>query len=93
MHRPIECTLKGEEKAGADRSDICAFFAEAIAETGREDIASIRLVASSDTEAQATLLDASGEVVAELGYAIMDRKLGSDSWQMLASALAREVRR
>lgn len=93
MDGEISCTLKGEAQAGASSEEICALFVEAMKEAGQADVERIALTALSETRAKAVALDHSGNTLADLDYAIMDRELALDSWNNLARSLLRELQR
>lgn len=92
MDRNIECTLEGEALAGAEAGEVCNAFREVLAEADLGDVARVELVALSETEAKARVIDSRGAVRVELGHAIMDRTMSLPSWRNFAKGVAKVLR-
>lgn len=87
----LQCSLEGEGQAGAAASEICVLFQEAAARSGREDVHSIVLAATSKNSASLRAFAKDGTALAQLDFRIMDRPLMLSAWQDFARSFEKEL--
>ena len=88
----LKCTMAGEEHAGATAADVCISFTQAIAPAGLRDGLEVEVTALSPTSARAVARAASGRMVLERDFDVMDEELDAALWSDFAAQFARDLK-
>ena len=91
MTTDVTCTFDDPSHAGARAEDVCAMFAEQVAEAAPGKRLAITIKAPTSRQAEAIVRDADGTVIAENQFDVMDTQLGHSTWEDFAAATARAV--